>query len=447
MSQAPKSDRELIKEVRASAAPFVRDRRRTGLIVAVAFFGVLLAWSILAPLSVGAIAPGFIVVKGGSMPIRHPEGGIVRQVHVANGDRVQAGELLLELDDVAAAARLGDMEAKLVAITARLERLGAERESRETVSFGVVPLSVTDDALRDQIIGQERAQFAARMHSYAGERAVVAKQFAAATTANRVFAEQMAKIARQIRLIQEEVDAKKELQAKGFVPRSEVLNLERQQEGLAIEHLNLEARSADAAVKLAEAEKNFAGYELGRLAGIDAEMEEARLKSAEVGGMAAIARAAYERTRVRAPAAGRVMNLVAGVGAGQLVEAGALIATIVPDGGGLRVSAQLAPADSAYIRAGLPAFITVTAFSSRETGALDGRVSYVSPDVQQDRPDTPPYYALEITIDPASIAELSPGVLQPGMPVQISIETVKRPIIVYLVDPLLGSFRRAFREN
>jgi multidrug efflux pump subunit AcrA (membrane-fusion protein) len=106
-----------------------------GLGVLVALFGGLAAWSVFAPLATGTIAHGVIGVESNRKTIQHLEGGIVRTIHVREGDRVTAGDPLVTLNDTQARSTAGVIRAKLLAAMAHEARLTAQRDGQAEIRF------------------------------------------------------------------------------------------------------------------------------------------------------------------------------------------------------------------------------------------------------------------------------------------------------------------------
>ena len=152
------------------------------------------------------------------------------------------------------------------------------------------------------------------------------------------------------------------------------------------------------------------------------------------------------RSEIRAPIAGTVLGLrfftVGGV-----IDPGAPILDIVPEGDRLIVEAQVSPLDIDVVHAELPAQVRLTAFKQRRTPTLGGRVLQISPDRVVDDKSGNAYFKAEIAIDPAELARLKDISLYPGMPAEVLIQTGARTFADYLLRPILDSFARAFRED
>ena len=98
-------------------------------------FGSFLAWGFIAPLHSAAIAPGVVSVHSQRKTVEHLEGGIVKVIHVTDGDPVSRGDLLIELDATASKAQLRQIESQLLAQRARAARLQAEQADSRSLSF------------------------------------------------------------------------------------------------------------------------------------------------------------------------------------------------------------------------------------------------------------------------------------------------------------------------
>lgn len=401
---------------------------------------------VVCPLSVGAVTQGNIIVDGSSKVVEHLEGGILKAIHVRNGDSIAAGDLILELDSAAAEAKLKQNEIGFFAAQARINRLHAERTGLDEPEYSRPETLLISPDEAEHIRELDLEQFRARKEIHANRIATFESLALSAGTHVTNLREQIAATGRQIDMIQEEVDASSELLESGYTPKSRVLALRRASEALTIDRLDLQTELARARSASRSAQSDLANAMAEWQAGLDQAIVDTEIELAQISSERSAAFGVWERAHVRAPVDGVLMNLEVTT-IGEVIDAGARIASIVEGAESLKIRGRLAPQDVANIQPGLPARITVLAFSSRSVGQLDGRVSYVSPDTQQDAPNQASYYQVEIDIDPSSLEDLGGYQLVAGMPVQAVIETDTRPMVSYLLDPLVNSFRRAFNED
>ena len=133
-----------------------------------------------------------------------------------------------------------------------------------------------------------------------------------------------------------------------------------------------------------------------------------------------------------------------------MIAPGAPILDIVPDADLRIVEAHVQPKDIDVVHAGLKAHVVLTAYKRRITPVLNATVTKVSPDalVTGEGLNHTEYYAAEVLIDAGDLARSNERlVLYPGMPAEVMIVTGKRTMLEYTLQPIVDSFRRAFREE
>ena len=161
----------------SSKTPFVSPamhslRRHTlfGVTVMLALFAGLGSWMALANLSGAVVATGKLVVESNVKDVQHPDGGIVGEIHVRDGDRVQAGDLLIRLDDTMARASLGIVDSQIDALRARKMRLVAERNEAKIVAVPDLFEARMQDLAIVELVAAETKLFEARRKSLEGEK-------------------------------------------------------------------------------------------------------------------------------------------------------------------------------------------------------------------------------------------------------------------------------------
>ncbi len=152
------------------------------------------------------------------------------------------------------------------------------------------------------------------------------------------------------------------------------------------------------------------------------------------------------RLDIRAPVSGTVLGMKI-TAAKAVVRAAEPIMDIVPDNRPLVIVAQISPIHVDEVQVGQPVRVSFSAFPSRTTPQLNGKLVNVSADALTDQKTGRTYYRAQISLDPAELAKLNGKALIPGMPVQTFIQTQRRTPMAYLLKPFTDYFRLAFREN
>ena len=416
-----------------------------GLAAALAFFGGLGAWAVLAPLDSATVAPGVLAVEGRRKAVEHLEGGIVAEIHVAEGDRVQAGQVLLVLDGTAARTALARLEAQARSAAALKARLEAERDGRDAVDYPeALRAALAGGDVEDVVATQDRI-FAARARSLANQTAIYRQRIAQLHEEAEGLAGDVAAQTRQIALLEEEIEAMRGLVAKGYEGKSRLLALEREQAEVEGARAQNRARKARVGQRVGEAELTIGELANARHNEVVAALREVESEEAGLGAELTAARDVHRRTRIAAPVAGTVVGLKV-LTRGGVVRAGERLMELVPAGGRLVVEARIAPTDRDSIRPGLAAQVRLTALPHMRTPTLDGTLAQVSADRLVDPRSGVGYYEARVALDPGQAAPEGEA-LQPGMPAEVLIVTGRRTALDYLLEPLAVSVWRSMREE
>ena len=431
---------------RSVAAPDPGRIILAGALSLMVFTGVVGLWSTTPPLDSAAVAPGSVVVESRRKTVQHLEGGIVRGILVAEGARVEPGMPLVVLDQTQARSALDTMRSQQDELLAREARLLAERIGADTVEF---PSSLTDRAddprIADLIDGQRRL-FAARWESLRGQVDILVQRTAQLDAEAEGLRAQVASTESQLALIAEEMQDTRSLVSKGLERKSRLLSLER-------ETANLGGRRGEYLASIARSEQRRGETALQildlrnkRVEELAKELREVQGKLRELEERRHAAEDVLDRTVVRAPVTGTVMNVQVHTSGG-VIGAGKPILDIVPDDDSLLIEAKLRATDIDSVHTGLPARIRLTAFKQRTTPVLFGRVTYVSGDALTDQRTGTTTYNAHVVVDRGELERAGGLSLQPGMPAEVMIVTGRRTAADYFLSPLTDSFARAFREE
>ncbi|MDX1540426.1 MAG: HlyD family type I secretion periplasmic adaptor subunit [Geminicoccaceae bacterium] len=425
----------------------VRTTKLAGFTVILVFFVGFGLWAGTAPLASATIASGTVSPEGSRRTVQHLEGGIIRAIHVKDGDAVDAGDPLVTLEAVAARSTHKTLEARrqrLLAVEARLE---AERAGLEQIAFPDELLAEPGEPGLAEVLETQRNLFASRRTALASRQAILSDWVVRLETEIRSLREQVESEERRSGLLREEIAAVRTLVERELAPKPRLLDLARQ---LAASEGARAARIAE----IARAEQAIGGAELEQIAMREAAVTEAsdqldqvRAELIEVGQELEASGDVVRRTVITAPIAGRVVEprftTIGGV-----VGPGEPILDVVPDDTELLIDARISVGDVDGLRPGLTTRVVLSAYGRREVAPLDGVLRHISADRLTDPATRQPYYLTRIAIPTAELAGLRPKVeLIPGMPAEVLITTGERTLLDYLVEPLLGTLRRGMRES
>ncbi len=421
---------------------------RLGFAVIAVVFGGGFLWSTLAPIDGAIIATGQVVVESNRKAVQHLEGGMVSEILVREGEKVEAGAVLARLEDTTQSANLALVDSQLTELYARRARLEAERDGATQIAAARGVAAVLSlESFNEKLAGQTQL-FDARRTTKATQVALLEERIVQQSERIAGLNAQIASVRQQLVLIKDELDGVRKLHEQGFAPKTRLRELERESEALGGESGALRASIAEAQSIISEAKLEIGRLnETGREEAI-AELRDAEVTIAELEERRIAAADAFQRTIIVAPQAGRIIGLsVHTVGA--VVAAGAPLMEIVPENDRLRIAARIAPQDVDRVRMGQETLIRFTAFGTRRTPETDGKVATVSADSLIDETTGAPYYLVFVEIPEGEelLTLLNGERLVPGMPVEAFIRTGKRSAISYFLKPLTDSFARSLREE
>jgi HlyD family secretion protein len=418
-----------------------------GALTLVALVGGFGAWSVTTTLDGAVIASGQIEVAQNRQVVQHPDGGVVAEIRVAEGARVQAGEVLLRLDGTLLESERAIVESQLYEVMARRGRLEAERDESPEIRFApdLLAAAATAPETAELVEGQRRL-FEARAETRAQELEQLTQRAAQTRRQIEGIDAQSAALTTQLGLIREELAAVRSLLEKGLAEASRLLALQREEARLLGQVGELAATRAASEVQITE-------IAIQKLRLVAASREEASTQLRDIGyrelELAERRRALTERLarlEITAPVAGLVLGLAVTTPRAVLRPAEEVL-YVIPQDRPLVIATRVAPVNVDEVEPGQAATLVFPAYSARTTPELKGRVTLVSADALVDERTGVPYYRVELTPDAGEIARLEGRALIPGMPVEAFIRTTPRTPLAYLVQPFADYFARAFRES
>ncbi|WP_207461090.1 HlyD family type I secretion periplasmic adaptor subunit [Azospirillum sp. SYSU D00513] len=426
--------------------PRIRHLALLGTAVTVLWFGLFGGWAAVARLDSAAMAAGALTSESHRKTIQHLDGGIVRAIHVRDGDRVSTGQVLVELDDTRAGAEVALADTQFRFALARGDRLRAELADAADVTFNPVLLAAQGQPEVAAMIEGQRRQFLARRTAHHGQIDILNKRIDEFTSEIAALTAQEAAVAAQIGFIAEELKDARTLLAKGLMTRPRTLALEREAASLQGRRGELLAGLSKVRQSISAAELQKIDLDNARRKEITQEMEAVGKEQADAAERLVAARDVLGRTVVRAPQDGTVVGLSLFTKGG-VIRTGEPLLDIVPEKDQLLADVRVNPADIDTVRPGLTARVQLVSYNSRVIPTVEGTVLTVSADGLKDERTGEFYYLARVKLSPADIAALPDVELQPGMPVHAMIRIGERTALDYLLTPLTQSLASAMREQ
>ena len=372
----------------ARAEPLNTVRSTTHLFIAIATIAAAAAWASWAIIDEQVRAPGTVIVSSRSQVVQVVDGGVLRKLHVREGDTIKAGELLAELDTVRFAASSDEINAKVISLRAAIQRAEAELDGK--------PLQFSKDvAPYKDIVESQRNLYERR---------------------KQLQSEEVSGLEQTLKLANEELKLTEQLAKTGDASRAEVLKARRQ--------VN------DAQSIMTNKHNGYRQEAQSDLAKNRAELEQAEQVLTQ-------RKQALDSTKVRAPMSGIIKNVrITTMGA--VLKPGDELMQIVPSDEPLIIEAKVKPVDVAFIRKDLRANVKLDAYDYTVYGSMFGHVTYISADTLEEdlKKDEEPYYRVHIQIDEFPEQHRDKIDVIPGMTAKVEIITGERTVAQYLLKPL-----------
>lgn len=403
-------------------------------------------WAATTQIAGALIAQGSVVVDSNVKKVQHPTGGVVGKLNVQDGDRVKAGDILVQLDDTITRANLAIVTKGLDELAARKARLEAERDGAESITFPRMLLAHADDAPVAIALANERKLFELRRNARLGQKAQLRQRITQLQDEiSGQNAQQEAKT-REISLIGKELDGVRELWKNNLVQITRLTALERDAARLEGERAQLIAAVAQTKGKISETELQIIQIDQDLSSEVAKDMREVDAKYGEFVERKVAAEDQLKRIDIRSPQDGVVLESKVHT-VGGVIQAGDAIMLIVPETDKLQVEAKISPRDIDQIQVGQPAMLRFSAFNLRTTPEINGTITRIAADTTTDQRTGQTYYNTRIAMTKDEIARLGEVKLIPGMPVEAFVQTGERSVMSYLIKPLQDQFMRAFREK
>lgn len=384
-------------------------------------------WSYLGKVDEVAVARGKIIPDGRVKVIQPRETGVVRAIHVEEGQRVKEGDLLIELDPTITQAEVESTYRSLLINRYDLARLKAELKGEE--------IRVPEKDHQGLLLLQKNLK-EARESEYRAKVASLELVISQKKTALLSAEESILKLEKTVELIRIQEEALRTLAERGYASLME--HVQRQKELVRAEKELDEQRKLVEQIRdsLKEAERNLEALKKERERSILGEMIEKERAITALEGEFTKASKRYQLEKLYSPVNGTVHGLATHTIGGVVTPAQPIV-TIVPEGTPLIVEAMLLNKDIGFIHPGQSAELKLDTFSFQKYGTIDAELFYISPDAQEDD-KIGLVYKIKLRPNRFTIRVKDKDIpISPGMAVTAEVKTGKRRIIEFFLSPLI----------
>tara|TARA_R110002110_G_scaffold184698_2_gene391513 strand:+ start:37863 stop:39269 length:1407 start_codon:yes stop_codon:yes gene_type:complete len=412
-------------------------RARALLYIVALIVVALVAWAAFAEIDEVTRGEGKVIPSRQIQVVQSQDGGVVTEIHVRAGDIVEAGELLVRLDQTRSESNLRENQAEFQALSVRTARLSANLARTE---FVVVPEWLQQVP---EIVEQERALYESSRAQLDLQRQIAAEQLEQRQQELAEVNARSRQLSRSLDLSRQELSVTRPMVASGAVSQVEILRLEREVNQLSGEFEQSQAQIRRLNSAIQEARRRLSEVEVEYENTVREELTDtiARMNGLREAGLGLSDR--VRQTEVRSPVRGTVNRLYHNT-IGGVVTPGKEVVEVVPLDDTLLVEVRIRPKDIAFLIPGQEALVKLTAYDFVVYGGLEGVVEHIGADTIMDDEGNP-FYEVHVRTKEAGFGEDMP--IMPGMTVQVDILTGKKTILAYLMKPVLRAKQYALTER
>ena len=415
------------------------------LITAIGLGGVLV-WASLASVDSAVPASGVVVASGKRKTITLLEGGILHELLVHEGDRVQAGQVLLRLDDVQVRAARDQAKVQYWSATAKMTRLAAEAADQRTLVF---PAQLRDAAATDPAVDAgmtaEMRQFEVRWNAFDSSVRVQDRKIAQQQAQIASIQAQSASVQTRLSFTEEELRGVNFLMSRGLSTKSHQLDLLRTQADMRGQIGQLNAQHVQAMQTIGQIQYETINTAESRRADISRERAETQSALSDADQRLRAAADQLDKREIISPEAGTITDLKFYT-VGSSINAGQPIMDLVPSSQHLLIEGNVSPNEVEHLHVGQAVNVRLTAYKAHRVPVITAHLTYVGADRQMDT-NSQPFFLIRAELEPDALSDKPGVVLLPGMPADVIVINGRRSVLSFLVSPISDSLFHAMREE
>jgi len=412
--------------------------RAKRLLYGIAFVVILLvAWAYVAEVDTVTRGQGKVIPSRQVQILGSQDGGVITDILVREGDRVDRGQMLIKLDPTRSQSSLGENRAQLVGLQVKVARLNALVENE--------PFTPTNEmvSIAPEVVKQEVELYETSLAELSVQQRIADQQLTQRREELNELTARESQLATEYRLADQELTRTKPMLASGAVSEVEVLRLEREVNKAQGELKQTRAQIERVRATIAEAEEKRLGVELEFANRAREELTDTVTKINALTEAAAGLSDRVRQTNLVSPVAGTIKQLLYNT-VGGIVLPGRDIVELIPADDTLLVEVRIRPQDIGFLAPGQDANVKVTAYDFVVYGGLEGQVEQIGADTVLDEEGNA-FYEVTVRTKSADLGADKPII--PGMTVEVDVLTGKKTVLAYLLKPVLRARQRALSER
>jgi membrane fusion protein, adhesin transport system len=422
-------------------SPGIRSRCLLWLIAL--FCAAFVLWASMTEVDELVRGEGRVIPSQKLQVVQNLEGGIVAEILVAEGAFVEAGQVLLKMDDTQFDSNLQGNHLKVMALKARAARLRAEVDGSEILRLAK---GVSESEEFARLFREEQRLFERRLAQLNSDQKIIQQQIEQKRQSLQQAIAQTGQTKAQLALAQKELDILKPLLTEGVVSEMEVLRAEKARLSAQSDLSRYRFQVPEIEASIAELESKSEARVLDYKSEAQAELNSVLAELPRLSQSSGAMEDRVQRTYIRSPVRGTVKQLWINT-VGGVVQPGMDILSIVPIEDSLLVEAKVRPADIARLYPGQQSRVKLTAYDYSIYGGLEAEVVHISADtIVGEKGDA--YYQLRVRTKRNNLGSAGqPLPIIPGMVAQVDVVTGKKTILDYLLKPVLKARHVVFTER
>ncbi|MEO1074330.1 MAG: HlyD family type I secretion periplasmic adaptor subunit [Pseudomonadota bacterium] len=405
------------------------------------------AWAGLVPLEEGVAASGQIIVENDRQVVQHFEGGIIDQINVREGDKVEAGQIVLTLKETASLSSRDQLQTQIAALVAREARLQAVLKGLPEPDFSELHALELKDANVDALIAEEVNLFIANKSALDTEISILSQRVGASKRTANLRAAQIEDTQNALDVAQSDLQMNTALLEQQMVRRDRVSGLQREVAKLQADITRLTSERDEASALASDAERQIEQLYANLRQTASADLRDASAERLAASESLNAAQDILDRAVIVAPVSGEVLNLEFTT-PGSVVTSAQTIMEIVPKEQQVVASIKIRPTDRATVFEGQSVRTQISAYRSWKTPKLEGVLQSISADLKTDPVTGADFYEARILLPASEIMAAGNVDITPGMPVDAFIFSGhSRTTFDYIFEPLIESAFKGMRAG